>query len=109
VPQNDPNRLPIHPRQQGEPADGDQPSCSPKIYVSNEEASLLGELRALRERALALRRRLTAEANPAQRRELEAELEQLRTHRDGLVRRREAAFRRKMIMLGHLPQSALDE
>ena len=103
----DPLRLPIH-SQLGE-ADGTAaPACAPKIYVSNEEASVLREMHALRVRALELRAELAAAPEP-RRRELGQELEALRGRRRQLERRREQAFRRKMVMLGHLPESALEE
>ena len=82
--------------------DSDEPSCSPKIYVSNEEAALLAEMRALREKSLEIRGRLD-EANEGGRTALLAEIEDLRAQRKVLARKREAAFTRKMIMLGHLP------
>lgn len=88
--------------------DDDTPSCSPKIYVSNEEASLLRELHLLRDRALELRRQLEG-GDPSRSRQLEQQIEELRAHRRQLVARREAAFRRKMVMLGHLPPGALDD
>jgi len=103
----DPLRLPIH--SQHVEADGDAaPACAPKIYVSNEEASVLREMHALRVRALELRAELAAAPEP-RRRELGLELEALRGRRRQLERRREQAFRRKMVMLGHLPESALEE
>lgn len=103
----DPVRLPIHsPR--GEADNVAAPTCSPKIYVSNEEASVLREMHALRERALELRAELASALKP-RRHELSQELEALRGRRRQLERRREQAFRRKMVMLGHLPESALDE
>ena len=108
MPEHDPTRLPIHPHQRDGPKGGDVPTCSPKIYVSNEEASLLRELRALRERALAVRHQLTG-ADSTRRHELETEMDELRARRGELVRRREAAFRRKMVMLGHLPPGSMDE
>jgi len=96
---NDQNRLPvINPPEEG----GDEPSCSPKIYVSNEEASLLAEIRELREQSLELRR-LLASAASDERSALESELERLRARREEAARQRERAFTRKMIMLGHLP------
>jgi hypothetical protein len=103
----DPVRLPIH-SQHGEADGGAGPACAPKIYVSNEEASVLRELHALRKRVLELRAELAVAAEPQQR-ELGLELEALRGHRRQLELRREQAFRRKMVMLGHLPESALDE
>jgi transposase len=102
-----PVRLPIH-SPHGEADDAAEPACSPKIYVSNEEASVLREMRALRERVLALRSELDAASQP-RRRELGQELEALRASRRLLERRREEAYRRKMVMLGHLPPEALDE
>jgi hypothetical protein len=80
----------------------DEPSCSPKIYVSNEEASLLAALRELREQSLELRRKMQS-AEGEERAALEAELERLRAKRAEVAEDRERAFTRKMIMLGHLP------
>ena len=80
----------------------DEPSCSPKIYVSNEEASLLATMRELRELSLDVRRRMET-ADDGERAALEAELEELRARRAEAARDRERAFTRKMIMLGHLP------
>lgn len=104
----DPSKLPIHPAQAGSTDDDDTPVCSPKIYVSNEEASLLRQLRDLRERAVALRREMAA-AEPSRRGDLERQMDDLRALRHRIVHRREAAFRRKMIMLGHLPPDAADD
>ena len=78
------------------------PACSPKIYVSNEEAALLAAMRRLRERSLALRRELK-DAKTEDRTRLEIEIEKLREDWRTLGKRREEAFRQKMIMLGHLP------
>lgn len=78
------------------------PSCSPKIYVSNEEASLLAELRELRKTSLVVRRKLE-NADGDHRVTLESRLEELRKQRNEVARRRETAYVRKMIMLGHLP------
>jgi hypothetical protein len=78
------------------------PVCSPKIYVSNEEAALLAAMRRLRERSLELRRELK-DAKIADRARLEAEIDTLRNEWKALAKRREEAFRQKMIMLGHLP------
>jgi chromosome segregation ATPase len=96
---NDQNRLPVISPPEEE---GNEPSCSPKIYVSNEEASLLAEMRELREQSLELRR-LLASAAGDERSALESELERLRARREEVARQRERAFTRKMIMLGHLP------
>jgi outer membrane protein TolC len=82
---------------------GDGPSCSPKVYVSNEEMKILEGMRRLREQAVELRRRLEAAGSADERRDLEAELADLRARRTELAGRREQAFKRKMIMLGHLP------
>ena len=78
------------------------PSCSPKIYVSNEEAAVLAAMRNLRERSMDLRRELK-KSTPGARTPLEAELEELRSQWQDLARRRDRAFTRKMIALGHLP------
>jgi hypothetical protein len=82
--------------------DDPAPVCSPKIYVSNEEVALLGTMRRLRERSLELRRELKG-AKSGDRVRLETELHELREQWRALAGRREEAFRRKMIMLGHLP------
>jgi hypothetical protein len=96
---NDEQRLPVINTSVEE---GNEPSCSPKIYVSNEEASLLAEMRELREASLELRQRLESAAGD-ERSALESELEKLRARREEAARQRERAFTRKMIMLGHLP------
>ena len=95
---NDDSSLPVLDNDLEEPA----PVCSPKIYVSNEEAAVLAEMRELREKSLELRGRLE-EADGGERQDLLAEIEDLRTQRKELALKREAAFTRKMIMLGHLP------
>lgn len=96
---NDENRLPvINPPLE----ETDDPSCSSKVYISNEEASLLAELRGLREASIDVRRRLES-AEGDERSALETRLEDLRRQREEVAERRERAFTRKMIMLGHLP------
>jgi hypothetical protein len=87
----------------GHGGDDDGPSCSPKIYVSNEEKVILEGMRELRDRALELRSELARVASPDERRSIESELAELRSRRSDLAIRREQAFKRKMIMLGHLP------
>jgi len=82
--------------------ESEEPSCSPKSYVSNEEAALLAEMRELREASIDVRRRLQS-AEGDERSALETRLEELRRHREEVAERRERAFTRKMIMLGHLP------
>lgn len=84
------------------PAD-DTSSCSPKIYVSNEEKALLDKMRQLRERATELRRMLKETESDDERSRLERNLAELRAQRSDLAIRREQAYKRKMIMLGHLP------
>jgi hypothetical protein len=83
--------------------DEETASCSPKIYVSNEEKTILAAMRQLRERAVELRARLEEPGSPEERQRIETELAELRAQRSGLAVRREQAFRRKMIMLGHIP------
>lgn len=85
-----------------QPAD-DEASCSPKVYVSNEEKAILDAMRGLRDKAVDLRRQLKSAGSPDDRARLEAELAELRAQRSDLAIRREQAFKRKMIMLGHLP------
>ena len=82
--------------------DEGEPSCSPKIYVSNEEAALLTGMRNLRERSAELKKEKKS-ADPARRSRLETEIEKLRAEWKDLSDQRERAFVRKMIMLGHLP------
>jgi len=108
VQKRDPLQLPIHPRQNGDQGDDAAPACSPKIYVSDEEAALLREIHLLRQRAFEVRSELGA-APPARRRELERRLDELRAQRKLLEKRRERAFRRKMVMLGHLPERMLED
>jgi len=86
-----------------DPPDGDDSSCSPKVYVSNEEKTILDAMRDLREQAVDLNRQLKNVESADDRRGIEAELAELRAQRSDLVIRREQAFKRKMIMLGHLP------
>jgi len=85
--------------------DEDEPSCSPKIYVSNEEAALLAEMRQLREQSVELKK-VMRDAEPEQRSQLESEVDEMREKWKSLAARREKAFIRKMIMLGHLPAEA---
>lgn len=86
-----------------DPPDDDESSCSPKVYVSNEEKTILDRMRQLRDRAVELRSRLKETDPGDERRQLEAELADLRAQRSDLAIRREQAYKRKMIMLGHLP------
>ena len=81
-----------------------EPSCSPKIYVSNEEAALLAGMRDLRQKSAELKKEMSR-ANADRRAKLESEIEGLRTEWKDLDSKREKAFVRKMIMLGHLPPS----
>lgn len=83
-------------------SDEGEPSCSPRIYVSNEEAALLGAMRDLRQRSIEIKQRMR-DADAEQRKKLESEIEAMRREWRDLARRREKAFVRKMIMLGHLP------
>ena len=84
-------------------ADDHESSCSPKIYVSNEEKMLLDTMRQLRDRAVELRSRLKETDSAEERSRIEKELAELRAQRSDLAIRREQAYKRKMIMLGHLP------
>ena len=83
----------------------DAPSCSPKIYVSNEEAALLTEMRRLRERSKELKKEMRG-ADSERRSSLESEIEKMRAQWKVLSDQRERAFIRKMVMLGHLPPEA---
>jgi len=85
----------------------DPPSSScPKAYVTLEEAAILRKLRAVRDRALALRAQVQEATGDAQRAKLEQELARLREQRRNLLTQQDAAWTRKMIMLGHLPPDA---
>ena len=78
------------------------PSCSPKIYVSNEEVALLDAMRDLRRRSVELKGQMR-DADRKRIPELESEIATLREQWKDLAAQRERAFVRKMIMLGHLP------
>lgn len=80
-------------------------SCSPKAYVSNEEAAIAAAMHDLRQQAEQLREQLESAAEK-QRSALEKRLEQLRERWQELAVRRDQANTRKMIMLGHLPPDA---
>jgi 5-methylthioribose kinase len=98
--------LPIH----GRADETEEPSCSPRVYVSNEEAAVVRAMHDVKARADVLRRRLLDAGSASdQGQHLEAELSTLRTQWSELCRRREQAYRRKMVMLGHLPPEALVE
>ena len=92
--------LPIFDEQ---PDNKDDASCSPKIYVSNEEKTILDAMRELRDHAVELRKQLKESESPDEQRRIESELAELRAQRSDLAIRREQAYKRKMIMLGHLP------
>ena len=98
---DDERQLPVLQTDPGE----DEPSCSPTVFVSNEEAALLAEMRRLRDRSIEMRTELRT-ADRTRREHLEAEIEVLRAKWHDLAARREQAFIRKMIMLGHLPPEA---
>jgi hypothetical protein len=88
--------------------DPDRPdACGAKVWVSLEESALVKALHDVRRRVDELRRRLDA-ASPTERGGLEAELEALRAERVELTLRREAAYRRKMVMLGHLADDEVE-
>ena len=82
--------------------DEGEPSCSPKIYISNEEAALLADMRNLREQSMELKKEMRSAA-PERRSQLESEIAEMRAKWKDVANQREKAFVRKMIMLGHLP------
>ena len=84
--------------------DDDDSSCSPKVYVSNEEKTILDAMRGLREQAVELKQQLKNVESAEDHRSIEEELAGLRAQRSDLAIRRDQAFKRKMIMLGHLPE-----
>ena len=94
-------RLPLHGH--GETS-AEESSCdATKIYVSLEEKSILEDLRTLRDQAIELRAQLKDATPDEERVKLEAKLAALREQRKVLDTRREAAYTRKMVMLGHIP------
>ena len=95
---DDPRHLPVVHND----SDEGEPSCSPSIYVSNEEAALLGAMRDLRQRSIEIKQRMR-DVDAEQRATLESEIEVMRAEWRDLARLREKAFIRKMIILGHLP------
>jgi hypothetical protein len=99
---DDTHRLPVIQNDIGEEA---APSCSPSIYISNEETALLMAMRELRRQSAGLKKNIGA-ATGADRSRLETELESLRAEWRNLAAQREKAYVRKMIMLGHLPPEA---
>ena len=96
------NDEPLLPVIQDDLEDEQTSVCSPKIYVSNEEAAILAAMRKLREQSLELKKKIK-KAKGNDRSQLESELDDLRAQWKELHARRERAFIEKMIMLGHLP------
>jgi hypothetical protein len=97
------DHLPLHPTT----SDDEAGSCGPKAYVSYEEQHILAAIRDVKEQADSVRRELET-ADAGARHGLQARLEELRRQREELVVRREAAYRRKMIMLGHIEPTEED-
>ena len=90
-------------------SDAEPAVCSTKAYVSNEELAVLAAMRQIRQRGIEIRRQLDGvDVQEASRRDLEEKLETVRGEWNELNQRREAAYVRKMVMLGHLPPEALD-
>jgi len=84
----------------------DEGACSTQNYISLEEKTVLAAMRELREQALAVRAKIKNADSAGEKHLLEAELTKLREQRAELEIRREHAYTRKMIMLGHLPPEA---
>jgi hypothetical protein len=101
--------LPVY----GQDPDSDQedsgPSCSPTAFVSNEESAIANAMQGLRESALEIRRKLEKDVASEDRESLERRLSELRDEWSELSVKREKAYVRKMVMLGHLPPEALIE
>lgn len=83
--------------------DNDAPVCGPTAYVSNEEAAIVSEMRAVKAEADEVRALRCETASDAEQAGLDHRLAELRALWSELADRRERAYRRKMIMLGHLP------
>lgn len=94
--------LPIHGHGAAN-SDGEGASCGPTVYVSNEEASILAAMRGVKAEADAVRMQRSETSSEEERADIDLQLAELRSRWSGLADQREAAFRRKMIMLGHLP------
>jgi hypothetical protein len=109
VSERDEFELPVYGQHADEGVAQDEPSCSPSVYVSNEEAAVVRTMREIKERATVVRERLTGQLADDDRNRHEDELDELRRRFSDLSMRREAAYRRKMVMLGHLPPEALIE
>lgn len=101
-------KLPVLEGPESESDDAGQ-TCGPAGYVSNEEAALLAAMRQLGQQATDVKVQLDATQDPGERHRLEHRLDELRRRRSELENRREQAYKRKMVMLGHLPASVLDE
>lgn len=84
----------------------DEGACSTQNYISLEEKTVLAAMRKLREQAIEVRTKIKAAASAGEKRLLETEYAGLREQRAELEVRRDDAFTRKMIMLGHLPPEA---
>ncbi len=83
------------------------PSCGRVGYVSEEEMAVLIRIRSLSGQARQLKSELAsaeARSDTGLCRELRVRLENLREERRRLEQLREAAWRRKMIALGHLAE-----
>jgi hypothetical protein len=92
-----PPDLPIR----GHGFDSDE-SCANRAYVTLEEKALLAAMRKIREQAVSTRRQMQGLDDSDARSRLEDELEELRGRWTEIAARREDAYRRKMIMLGHI-------
>jgi hypothetical protein len=95
-----PNDLPVVDQSESESNNG--ASCGPTAYITLEESAIAAALRKLRERGVKVRERIDTIADDDERAHLEEELEDLRRQRHELQVKQEQAWRRKMIMLGHL-------
>jgi len=84
------------------PAEAAEGACGPKIYVTHEESALLAVMRRVHGEAVEVRRELAGAAGDATRERLEGRLAELRDEWRALAARREQAYRRKMVMLGHM-------
>lgn len=84
----------------------DEGACSTQNYISLEEKTVLAAMRKLREQAIEVRAKIKAADSADAKRLLETEFAGLREQRAELEIRRDHAFTRKMIMLGHLPPEA---